>query len=149
MRLLPADKGAEMTENELKEYWYVAYGRALSMLLHPDKVTGAMVAAGVKHCGDGVFNRLFCLTVWQEVKLAKTGKPSIPCAQYKNAVTDIWKIFRRFADGDGSDAYWDKLVEELGIVMNRYGCCQFIINLAVHVTLEAIEDIQRKKRAAA
>lgn len=135
-----------MTEKELKEYWYTAYARALSMLQHPDKVTRGIVAAHIRHYGNGVFNRLFCLTVWQEVKLAKAGKPSLPYGQYKDAVTDVWKIFRRFADGDGSDAYWDSLVEELGAVMQCYGCCPFIMNLAVHVTLETIEDIQRKKQ---
>lgn len=33
--------------------------------------------------------------------------------------------------------------------MNRYRNYQFIMNLAIHVTLEAIEDIQRRKQPAA
>lgn len=134
-----------MTDKELKEHWYTAYAMALAALQHPEAVTEQTVAAGVKRYGDGVFNRLFCLAVWQEVKLAKVGKPSIPPEKYKDAVTDTWRVFRRFADGDGSDVYWDNVVDGIGDVMNRYGNCQFIMNLAIHVTLEAIEDIQRRK----
>lgn len=138
-----------MTEKELKEYWYAAYARALSMLQHPDKVTEAVVATQVRHCGSGAFNRLFCLGVWQEVKLAKEGKPSIQPGQYKDAVTDVWRIFRDYSGGDGSEPYWDSLVEEIGRVTDRYQHCPFIMNLAIHVTLETIEEIQKKKQAAA
>lgn len=138
-----------MTDKELKDHWYTAYAMALAALQHSEAVTERTAAAGVKRCGDGVFNRLFCLAVWQEVKLAKAGEPSIPPEKYKDAVTDTWRVFRRFADGDGSDTYWDNVVDGIGNVINRYGNCQFIMNLAIHVTLEAIEDIQRRKQPAA
>lgn len=138
-----------MTEKELKEHWYAAYSMALAALQHPELVTERTVATGVKCCGGSIFNRLFCLAVWQEVKVAKAGKPSIPTNKYKDAVTDVWRLFRRFADGDGSNVYWDSLVDELKAVVGRYGNCPLIVNLAVHVTLEAIEDIQRRKQPAA
>lgn len=134
-----------MTEQELKKYWYAAYAAALSMLRHPETVTPKEIASGVKACGSGVFNRLFCLAVWQEIQLQKAGKPSIPPEQYKDAVADVWRIFKNYGDGDGSESYWDRLVEELYGVMERYQRCPLIMNLVIHVTLETIEDIQRKK----
>ena len=136
-----------MTEQELKKYWYAAYAAALSMLRHPETVTPKEISSGVTACGSGVFNRLFCLAVWQEVQLQKAGKPSIPPEQYKNAVADVWMIFKNYGDGDGSESYWDRLVEELCRVMKQYQRCPLIINLVIHVTLEAIEDIQQKKQA--
>lgn len=135
-----------MTEQELKKYWYAAYAAALSMLRHPETVTPKEISAGVKACGSGVFNRLFCLAVWQEVQLQKAGKPSIPPEQYKDAVADVWRIFKNYGDGDGSESYWDRLVEELCGVMKQYEHCPLIMNLVIHVTLEAIEDIQQKNR---
>ncbi len=137
-----------MTEKELKGY-YAAYARALIMLQHPETVTEKEIAACVRQTGNSVVNRLFCMAVWQEVKFEKEGKPSMPQGQYKDAITDVWRFFRRYNDGDGSDSYWDGLVEGLYAVMGRYQHCPFIMNLAVHVTLEAIEDGWRKKEGKA
>ncbi len=138
-----------MTEKELKEYWYTAYAKALVMLQHPEKVTEKEIADGVRQAGNGVFNRLFCLAVWQEVKRKKTGKPSMPPEQYKAAITDIWRLFKQYSNGDGSDAYWDGLIDDLCKFMERYQDCMFIMDLAVNVTLEAIEDIWRRKEGRA
>lgn len=134
-----------MTEEELKGYWYAAYAKALAMLQHPEKVKEKEIAACIRQTGDSVFNRLFCLAVWQEVKRVRAGKPSMPHGRYKDAITDIWRVFKQYSTMDGTDAYWDSLVQELGNIMNRYGHCQFITDLAVHVVLESIEDICYRK----
>jgi len=138
-----------MTEKELKEYWYAAYAKALVMLQHPEKVTEKEIAACIRQAGKGVFNRLFCLVVWQEVKREKAGKRSLPKEQYKAAITDIWRLFKQYSNGDGSDAYWDNLVNDLCEIIERYQDCMFIIDLAVNVTLEAIEDIWCRKEGKA
>lgn len=83
------------------------------------------------------------------MQLQKAGKPSIPPEQYKGAVADVWRSFRYYGDGDGSEPYWDRLLEEIYRVMGQYQHCSFIMNLTIHVTLETIEDIQRKKKATA
>ena len=77
----------------------------------------------------------------------KSGETVYPARTVQNAVADVWMIFKNYGDGDGSESYWDRLVEELCRVMKQYQRCPLIINLVIHVTLEAIEDIQQKKQA--
>lgn len=134
-----------MPEKELKEYWYAAYAKALGMLQHPEKVTEKEIATCIRKTGSSVFNRLFCLAVWQEVKRIRARKPSMPHERYKDAITDIWRIFRCYSKGDGSKVYWDKLVNELCMIICRYQHCTFIKDLAIFVTLETIKDIWKKK----
>ena len=138
-----------MTEKELKEYWYAAYARALVMLQHPERVTEKEIAACIRQAGKGVFNRLFCLVVWQEVKREKAGECSLSKEQYKAAITDVWRLFKQYSGVDGSGAYWDNLVNDLCKVIERYQGRMFIIDLAVNVTLEAIEDIWCRKEGKA
>lgn len=133
-----------MSEQELR-YYYEAYAKALAMLQHPEKVTENEIAARINQIGNSIFNRLFCLAVWREVKLQKEKRPSMPQKQYKDAITDVWRFFKRYSDGNGSDAYWDSLVDEIYDIVNRYQHCTFINDLVIHVTLEIIEDRWRRK----
>ena len=133
-----------MSDQALKNY-YASYARALELLRHPGKATPGTLAACVKQAGNSSFNRLFCLAVRRELKLQAEGRPSMPREQYKPAVTDIWRLFKAHIDGDGSDAFWDSLVDGLGEIITRYGHCQLIVDLAIHVVLETIEAAVKEK----
>lgn len=130
---------------ELKKCYYPAYAQALHMLLHPEEVTQNNVSTWVKRCGKTVFNRLFCLVVWQENRRQRAGTPSMEPNQYKCVITELWNLFRDYADGDGSDQYWDEIVDRLRQILAKYGYSEFVKNVAVNVTLEEIERINRRK----
>lgn len=135
-----------MTEQELKLYWYPAYAQALRMLLHPENITEKEIADQIKTCNNTVFSRLFCLVVWQEIKRQRNNTQFLASCQYKNAIMDIWNLFRTYSMMEANDVFWDSLVDEMKTITNKYGNCPFIVDLTIHVTLEEIERLFRGKR---
>ncbi len=59
-----------------------------------------------------------------------------------NMLTDTWRLYRKYADVQGTDQYWDSLVEESRAISKKYGECKFIIDLVLAV----INELERKAK---
>ena len=135
-----------MNDEQLKAYWYPAYTDALKLLKNYRQVTEQHIAQTIKKYGNGVFNRLFCLVVWQEIKRIRAGEPSLKYELYSNAIADTWRLFKAYSDPNDSEQYWDDLVSGIHGIFAKYGHGRFIVDLLVHVTLEEIERIWREQK---
>lgn len=134
-----------MTDDELKSFWYPAYANALKMLMHPESVTVQMIAYWTRKYKSTVLSRLFCLVVWQETKRIREGSSTMNKEQYKEVVTEVWRLFKEGASGNNTDEFWDNLVERMQDIMRKYAYCDFIRDLVCNVTLETIEQIHKQK----
>lgn len=137
-----------MGEEQLKEYWQ-AYTDAWKLLKNHEKVTAKHISQMISKYNNGIFNRLFCLVVWQEIKRKRSGKNLMKPEQYKNAFSDAWKLFHKFSCPCDSEEYWDNLVNEIRDIAIMYENNVFICNLLVHTTLEEIESIWRRQKTKA
>lgn len=136
-----------MNEKELKAYWYPAYNDALNLLKNYEQVTEQYIAKAVLKYGNTVFNRLFCLAVWQEIKRLKRGNSSLNLQEYSKAIADVWMMFKEFSEVEDTEQYWDNLMGRIIQISQKYGQCRFILDLLIHVTLEEIERIWTQKEA--
>lgn len=135
-----------MDDDQLRSFWYPAYTDTLKLLKNHSQVTEQHIAQMVKKYGDTVFNRLFCLIAWQEIKRIRNGKPYMAPDQYAGVITDAWKLFKKYSDPNDSEEFWENLVSEMHSVYEKYQKNQLCLELLVYVTLEEIERIWRSKK---
>ena len=135
-----------MDDDQLRSFWYPAYTDALKLLKNYPQVTEQHIAQMVKKYGDTVFNRLFCLIAWQEIKRIRNGNPYMASDQYAELITDAWKLFKKYSDPNDSEEFWENLVSEMHSVYEKYQKNQLCLELLVYVTLEEIERIWRSKK---
>ena len=56
--------------------------------------------------------------------------------------TDAWKFYKKYADVQQSDEYWEAVVGESGQIAKKYDNAK----LAVALLLAAIDELERKSR---
>ena len=56
--------------------------------------------------------------------------------------TDAWKFYKKYADVQQSDEYWEAVVDESGQIAKKYGNAK----LAIALILAAIEELERKSK---
>lgn len=56
--------------------------------------------------------------------------------------TDAWKFYKKYADVQQSDEYWEAVVDESGQIARKYGNAK----LAIALILAAIEELERKSK---
>lgn len=56
--------------------------------------------------------------------------------------TDAWKFYKKYADVQQSDEYWDAVVDESGQIAKRYDNAK----LAIALLLAAIDELERKSK---
>lgn len=56
--------------------------------------------------------------------------------------TDAWKFYKKYADVQQSDEYWEAVVDESGQIANKYDNAK----LAIALILAAIEELERKSK---
>lgn len=56
--------------------------------------------------------------------------------------TDAWKFYRKYADVQQSDEYWEAVVDESGQIAKKYDNAK----LAIALILAAIEELERKSK---
>lgn len=95
----------------------------------------------IRMYGNTVFNRLFCLVVWQEIKRIRAGGTPLELKQYQKSFDDAWHLFKAFSNPNDTDEYWEDLVCKLGAICRKYDNCFFIYNLLYCTTLDEIRRI--------
>lgn len=62
---------------------------------------------------------------------------------YFQTVTDCWHLMKRYSDSNGSDGYWDNLIQEANAIYSRYRTefCKMIL-VAV---IDELDRVARKK----
>ena len=135
-----------MKEEDLKKHWYSAYNDALKLLKNSNRISEKDIAEMTVKYGNTVFNRLFCLVVWNEIKRIRNGNPSMQTDQYSGVIADAWKLFKKYSDPNDSEEYWDSLVSDMHAVYEKHQKNQLCLNLLVYVTLEEIERIWRESK---
>ena len=133
-----------MSKEQLKMYWQ-AYTDAWMLMKNWKKVTKKHIEEMLSKHDIGVMRRLFCLAVWHEIKRVKAGGEPLPEKNYQRAFTCTWKLFKQYSEPNGSDEYWDGLIDGIKDLGMEFGESQFIKNLLIHVLLEEIERIYREK----
>lgn len=56
--------------------------------------------------------------------------------------TDAWKFYKKYADVQQSDEYWEAVVNESGQIAKKYDNAK----LAIALILAAIEELERKSK---
>ncbi len=56
--------------------------------------------------------------------------------------TDAWKFYKKYADVQQSDEYWEAVVDEYGQIAKKYDNAK----LAIALILAAIEELERKSK---
>lgn len=56
--------------------------------------------------------------------------------------TDAWKFYKKYADVQQSDEYWEAVVDESGQIAKKYGNAK----LAIALILAAVEELERKSK---
>lgn len=56
--------------------------------------------------------------------------------------TDAWKFYKKYADVQQSDEYWEAVVDESGQIAKKYGNAK----LAIALILSAVEELERKSK---
>ncbi len=56
--------------------------------------------------------------------------------------TDAWKFYKKYADVQQSDEYWEAVVDESGQIAKKYDNAK----LAIALILAAIEELERKSK---
>lgn len=56
--------------------------------------------------------------------------------------TDAWKFYKKYADVQQSDEYWEAVVDESGQIAKKYGNAKF----AIALILAAVEELERKSK---
>ena len=56
--------------------------------------------------------------------------------------TDAWKFYKKYADVQQSDEYWEAVVDEYGQIAKKYDNAK----LAIALLLAAIDELERKSK---
>ena len=56
--------------------------------------------------------------------------------------TDAWKFYKKYADVQQSDEYWESVVNEYGQIAKKYDNAK----LAIALLLAAIDELERKSK---
>lgn len=56
--------------------------------------------------------------------------------------TDAWKFYKKYADVQQSDEYWEAVVDESGQIAKKYDNAK----LAIALLLAAIDELERKSK---
>ena len=56
--------------------------------------------------------------------------------------TDAWKFYKKYADVQQSDEYWESVVDEYGQIAKKYDNAK----LAIALLLAAIDELERKSK---
>ncbi len=56
--------------------------------------------------------------------------------------TDSWRFYKKYADVQQSDEYWEAVVDEYGQIAKKYDNAK----LAIALILAAIEELERKSK---
>lgn len=56
--------------------------------------------------------------------------------------TDAWKFYKKYADVQQSDEYWEAVVDESGQLVKKYDNAK----LAIALLLAAIDELERKSK---
>ena len=56
--------------------------------------------------------------------------------------TDAWKFYKKYADVQQSDEYWESVVDESGQIAKKYDNEK----LAIALLLAAIDELERKSK---
>lgn len=56
--------------------------------------------------------------------------------------TDAWKFYKKYADVQQSDEYWEAVVDESGQIAKKYDNAK----LAIALILAAIDELERKSK---
>ena len=56
--------------------------------------------------------------------------------------TDAWRFYKKYADVQQSDEYWEAVVNEYGQIAKKYDNAK----LAIALILAAIEELERKSK---
>lgn len=59
--------------------------------------------------------------------------------------TDCWRLYKKFADVQQSDEYWEKVVNESNAVSKKYGECKLIVSLVLAV-IDEFERVYKEMR---
>lgn len=59
--------------------------------------------------------------------------------------TDVWKLYRKYADAKEDGRYWEELAFEAGVIAKRYGNSKLCRDLLIAVLLE----LERKGKEGA
>lgn len=134
-----------MNEEQLKKYWS-AYTDAWRLLKNHEHVTEQHIGQMIKKYSDTVFNRLFCLVVWQEIKRIRAKDIVFEATQYCKAFDTVWHLFKDYSEPDDSEKYWEKLVCKMQQIGDDFKQSRFIRDLLTFVTLEEIERLWREQK---
>lgn len=58
--------------------------------------------------------------------------------------TDCWKLFRKYSEPNGSDEFWEQLIDESNELYKKHGKTEFSKKLLLE-TVDEIERIFRRK----
>lgn len=64
--------------------------------------------------------------------------------KYFEVYTDCWKLFRKYSEPNGSDEFWEKLIDESKLLHVKHGKTEFSKKLLLE-TVDEIERIFRRK----
>lgn len=134
-----------MSEEQLKKYWY-AYTDAWKLIKNYEQVTEQHIRQMVKKYNDTIFNRLFCLVAWQEIKRIRTGGAAPDLIKYQKAFDSVWHLFKEYSEPDDSEHYWNNLLGRMQQIGDDFKQSRFIRDLLVFVTLEEIERIWKEQK---
>lgn len=56
--------------------------------------------------------------------------------------TDAWKFYKKYADVQQSDEYWEAVVDESGQIAKKYDNAK----MAIALLLAAIDELERKSK---
>ena len=56
--------------------------------------------------------------------------------------TDAWKFYKKYADVQQADEYWEAVVDESGQIAKKYDNAK----LAIALILAAIDELERKSK---
>lgn len=138
--------GRNMSEQELMQYWQI-YTMAWKLIKNFMQVSEQQIAKAIENAGTSIFNRIFCLVVWPEVKKLKNNPLLYNASYYQKIFTESWMLFKRYSNPDDSEAFWDNLVHDITSMAQIYDRNQMVENLLIHVTLEEIERIWKVKKS--
>lgn len=64
--------------------------------------------------------------------------------QYYEIYTDCWKLFREYSEPDGTDEFWQRLVDEVDMLHKKHGKSKFSQKMLFE-TMDEIEGVYKKK----
>lgn len=129
-----------MREEELKKYW-AAYTDAWKLMKNYKQVTEQHISQMMRIHSNTVFNRLFCLVVWQEIKRIRAGGTPLELKQYQKAFDDAWHLFKKFSSPSDTETYWEGVIDGMRQIRTLFNNNDFITNLLLHVTFEELERL--------